>query len=80
MGLAEDKIVTSDADQLSAVQGLLNKLLDEDSEILTMIIGEEADQEITNQLLTWIEAKYPDVEVEEHEGGQPIYQYFFAVE
>ncbi|MBL7638652.1 fatty acid kinase catalytic subunit FakA [Staphylococcus saccharolyticus] len=80
MGLAEDKIVTSDADQLSAVQGLLNKLLDEDSEILTMIIGEEADQEITNQLLTWIEAEYPDVEVEEHEGGQPIYQYFFAVE
>ncbi len=28
----------------------------------------------------WIESEYPDVEVEQHEGGQPIYQYFFAVE
>ena len=39
MGLAEDKIVTSDADQLTAVKGLLDKLLTDDSEILTMISG-----------------------------------------
>ncbi|BAW91023.1 DAK2 domain-containing protein [Staphylococcus capitis] len=80
MGLAEDKIVTSDADQLTAVKGLLDKLLTDDSEILTMISGEESDQEVTEQLSEWIEETYPDVEVEQHEGGQPIYQYFFAVE
>ena len=48
MGLAEDKIVTSDADQLTAVKGLLDKLLTDDSEILTMISGEESDQKSQN--------------------------------
>ncbi|UTF67050.1 fatty acid kinase catalytic subunit FakA [Staphylococcus epidermidis] len=80
MGLAEDKIVTSDVNQFHAVKGLLSKLLNEDSEILTMISGEDADNSITNQIINWIESEYPDVEVEQHEGGQPIYQYFFAVE
>ncbi len=80
MGLAEDKIVTSDVNQFHAVKGLLSKLLNEDSEILTMISGEDADNSITNQIIDWIESEYPDVEVEQHEGGQPIYQYFFAVE
>ncbi|BBD92728.1 fatty acid kinase catalytic subunit FakA [Staphylococcus caprae] len=80
MGLAEDKIVTSDADQFTAVKGLLEKLLSEDSEILTMIIGEDSNQSVTDQLIEWIESTYPDVEIEQHEGGQPIYQYFFAVE
>ena len=77
MGLAED--VTSDADQLTAVKGLLDKLLTDDSEILTMISGEESDQEVTEQLSEWIEETYPDVEVEQHEGGQPIYQYFLQL-
>ena len=76
MGLAEDKIVTSDADQFTAVKGLLEKLLSEDSEILTMIIGEDSNQSVTDQLIEWIESTYPDVEIEQHEGGQPIYQYF----
>lgn len=80
MGLAEDKIVTSDVNQFHAVKGLLSKLLNEDSEILTMISGEDADNSITNQIIDWIESEYSDVEVEQHEGGQPIYQYFFAVE
>lgn len=80
MGLAEDKIVISDFNQFHAVKGLLSKLLNEDSEILTMISGEDADNSITNQIIDWIESEYPDVEVEQHEGGQPIYQYFFAVE
>ncbi|MEJ7151842.1 hypothetical protein WL232_12775, partial [Staphylococcus epidermidis] len=59
MGLAEDKIVTSDADQLTAVKGLLDKLLTDDSEILTMISGEESNQDVTEQLSEWIEETYP---------------------
>ena len=31
------------------------------------------DNSITNQIIDWIESEYPDVEVEQHEGGQPIY-------
>lgn len=80
MGLAEDKIITSDADQFTATKQLLEAMLSEDSEILTIIAGEDANQQTTNQLVEWIESTYPDVEIENHNGQQPIYQYLFAVE
>ncbi|HDK7601254.1 TPA: fatty acid kinase catalytic subunit FakA [Staphylococcus aureus] len=80
MGLIEDKIVSSQSDQLTTVTELLNEMLAEDSEILTVIIGQDAEQEVTDNMINWIEEQYPDVEVEVHEGEQPIYQYFFSVE
>lgn len=80
MGLIEDKIVSSQSDQLTTVTELLIEMLAEDSEILTVIIGQDAEQAVTGNMINWIEEQYPDVEVEVHEGGQPIYQYFFSVE
>ncbi|WZX40784.1 fatty acid kinase catalytic subunit FakA [Staphylococcus aureus] len=80
MALIEDKIVSSQSDQLTTVTELLNEMLAEDSEILTVIIGQDAEQAVTDNMINWIEEQYPDVEVEVHEGGQPIYQYFFSVE
>ncbi|MFK3494937.1 fatty acid kinase catalytic subunit FakA [Staphylococcus aureus] len=80
MGLIEDKIVSSKSDQLTTVTELLTEMLAEDSEILTVIIGQDAEQTVTDNMINWIEEQYPDVEVEVHEGGQPIYQYFFSVE
>ncbi len=80
MGLIEDKIVSSKSDQLTTVTELLNEMLAEDSEILTVIIGQDAEQAVTDNMINWIEERYPDVEVEVHEGGQPIYQYSFSVE
>ncbi|AEV78222.1 TPA: fatty acid kinase catalytic subunit FakA [Staphylococcus aureus] len=80
MGLIEDKIVSSQSDQLTTVTELLIEMLAEDSEILTVIIGQDAEQAVTDNMINWIEEQYPDVEVEVHEGGQPIYQYFFSVE
>lgn len=80
MGLIEDKIVSSQSDQLTTVTELLNEMLAEDSEILTVIIGQDAEQAVTDNMINCIEEQYPDVEVEVHEGGQPIYQYFFSVE
>ncbi|AIU85048.1 fatty acid kinase catalytic subunit FakA [Staphylococcus aureus] len=80
MGLIEDKIVSSQSDQLTTVTELLNEMLAEDSEILTVIIGQDAEQAVTDNMINWIEEQYPDVEVEVHEGGQPIYQYFFSVD
>ncbi|HCG2275427.1 TPA: fatty acid kinase catalytic subunit FakA [Staphylococcus aureus] len=80
MGLIEDKIVSSQSDQLTTVTELLNEMLADDSEILTVIIGQDSEQAVTDNMINWIEEQYPDVEVEVHEGGQPIYQYFFSVE
>ncbi|HDG2150733.1 TPA: fatty acid kinase catalytic subunit FakA, partial [Staphylococcus aureus] len=71
MGLIEDKIVSSQSDQLTTVTELLNEMLAEDSEILTVIIGQDAEQAVTDNMINWIEEQYPDVEVEVHVGGQP---------
>lgn len=80
MGLSESKIVTSNDDEFVTVTGLLKSMLNEDSEILTIIAGEDANDDISDKLVEWVESEYPDVEVEEHNGGQPIYQYLFSVE
>ena len=80
MGLVESKIVTSNADEFKTITGLLSTLLNEESEILTVITGEDAQSDMTTQLEEWIENEYPDVEIEIHKGDQPIYPYLFAVE
>ncbi|MDO0984436.1 fatty acid kinase catalytic subunit FakA [Staphylococcus hominis] len=80
MGLAESKIVTSNADEFKTITGLLSTLLNEESEILTVITGEDAQSHMTTQLEEWVENEYPDVEIEIHKGDQPIYPYLFAVE
>lgn len=80
MGLAESKIVTSNADEFKTITSLLSTLLNEESEILTVITGEDAQSDMTIQLEEWVENEYPDVEIEIHKGDQPIYPYLFAVE
>lgn len=80
MGLAESKIVTSNADEFKTITSLLSTLLNEESEILTVITGEDAQSDMTTQLEEWVENEYPDVEIEIHKGDQPIYPYLFAVE
>ena len=80
MGLAESKIVTSNADEFKTITGLLSTLLNEESEILTVITGEDAQSDMTTQLEEWIENEYPDVEIDIPKGDQPIYPYLFAVE
>lgn len=51
MGLIEDKIVSSQSDQLTTVTELLNEMLAEDSEILTVIIGQDAEQAVTDNMI-----------------------------
>ncbi|MFB5164439.1 MULTISPECIES: DAK2 domain-containing protein [Parageobacillus] len=80
MGLADNKIVAAERDKLLVTKQLLNTLIDEDSEIVTMIYGEEATEEEVEAIVSYIEETYPDVEVEVHNGKQPLYPFIFSVE
>lgn len=80
IGIADSKIVATEEDLLVTSQGLLSKMLSGQDEIVTILTGEEATEEVTESLIAWIEETYPDVEVEVHSGGQPIYYYLFSVE
>ena len=55
-------------------------MIDEDSEILTIIKGEDATDEEVDQLVSYVEENYDEVEVEVHQGDQPIYSFLFSVE
>lgn len=80
MGLIEDKIVTSNPVLIDAAQSLLDTMIAEDSEIVTLIVGAEANQSETDAIVSWVEANYEDVELDVHQGDQPVYPYLFSVE
>lgn len=80
MGLVEDKIIASDRDEQQVIQKTLETMLDEDSEILTIITGDEANSATTEWIESFVETYYEDVEIEVQNGQQPIYPYLFAVE
>lgn len=80
MGLIEDKIVTSNPVLIDAAQSLLSTMIDDDSEIVTIIVGSEAEETETNTIISWVEENYEDVELDVHQGDQPVYPYLFSVE
>ncbi|TWI55118.1 DAK2 domain-containing protein [Halalkalibacter nanhaiisediminis] len=80
MGIAEKKIVSSGADILSVTKELIVKMLDEDSEIVTLLQGEDASDDSTEQLVDFLEEEYPELEVDVHKGNQPLYSYIISVE
>ncbi|MFP5111239.1 DAK2 domain-containing protein [Bacillaceae bacterium C204] len=80
MGIAEGKIVVKNKDKGKVAENLLSQMLDEDSEILTIIYGEDISEEEVNKLTQFVEENYADIEVEIHNGKQPLYSFIFSIE
>ncbi|MBO0451702.1 DAK2 domain-containing protein [Candidatus Enterococcus murrayae] len=80
LGMIDGKIVLSEADKYQAALDTLKKMISEDIEIITIIIGEEGTQAEAEKLSEAIEASYPELEVEIHEGKQPVYPYLLSAE
>ncbi|WP_342493870.1 DAK2 domain-containing protein [Bacillus sp. FSL R5-0712] len=80
MGLFNGKITLTAKNQLDAAKELLTKMVSEDDEIVTIIKGEDAPSDELDALQAFIEETFEDVEVEVHDGKQPLYSYILAVE
>lgn len=80
MGIADGNIVVKDKNKVVSAQELLKELLDEDSEILTILKGEDATDEEVEALVEFVESNYEDVEIEVHDGKQPLYAFIFSIE
>ncbi|OLN22822.1 hypothetical protein BTO30_07820 [Domibacillus antri] len=80
MGLAEGKIVVTNDDKMTAVTALLDKLIDEETEIVTVIYGQDAAEAEVEQIVSYVEEKFPDTEAEVHNGQQPLYPFIFSIE
>ena len=80
MCIADGKIVSTNAEKVGAAKQLLEALIDEDSEIVTILQGEDATDEEVAELVEFVEEKFEDAEVEVHAGNQPVYSFIFSVE
>ena len=80
LGMVDGKIVVSNPDMMETLEETFAHMLDEDSEIVTIYVGEDGSEELANELAQALAEKYEDVEVEIHKGGQPVYPYLFSVE
>lgn len=80
LGIADGTIKASEPSLTETAEQLLLGMVTEDVEIVTVLYGEETDEEQAEQLEKFLTERFPDLEVEVHHGGQPLYYYLFAVE
>lgn len=80
MGIGDHGIISVGKELENTVLEMIDALVDEDSAIVSIYYGEDMKEEDASVIGSKIEEKYPDVEVEIHYGGQPIYYYVISVE
>ena len=80
MGLGDKTILSVGRDKKQTTQEMIDAMVDDDTGIVSIYYGEEAKEEEAEELSGYITEKYPHVEVEIHEGGQPIYYYIISAE
>lgn len=80
MGIDEGTIKVKDKDKSQAAKELLSEMINEDSEILTILYGEDATKEEVEDLVAFCNDNFEDVEVEVHNGKQPLYSFIFSIE
>lgn len=80
MGLSDKTIETVGSDIVDTTVALLSKMLDEDSELVTIYIGQDGSMEDARKIEKEVEKIDSELEVEIQYGGQPIYYYFLSVE
>ena len=80
MGIGDKGILSVGTDMEKTVLEMIGEMIDEDSAILSIYYGEEMNEDSANEIAEKVEEEYPDVEVEVHYGGQPIYYYVISVE
>lgn len=79
MGIFEKEIVASSKDKKDVIHQLIDKMIDQDTEIVTIIVGEGVEQAEVAEVQAYIEEKY-DIEIEIQQGDQPVYSFVFGVE
>ncbi len=80
MAIAEKKIVSSSTSSLEAAKKLVDALVEADDEIITILTGEGSSESDVEALTSYIESVNDEIEIEVHDGKQPLYSYIFSVE
>ncbi len=80
IGLSRDGVVSIADSAVLAMRLLLSRLLEERHELITLIEGEGSRVADTRKISEWLNEEHPEVALEVHHGGQPLYPYLLGIE
>jgi len=80
LGLQKGKVTVIAATIVEATNNLLKEMISNEHEIVTLVAGEDSNEKETDEIVAWVNAEYEELEVEVHEGGQPLYLYYIGIE
>ena len=80
LGIGPDGIAAVESGAVAAAAALLDAVIDDGHELLTVLTGADADAADTEAIVEHVSENHPDVEVDVTEGGQPLYPYYFGLE
>ncbi|HIY92514.1 DAK2 domain-containing protein [Companilactobacillus sp. HBUAS56275] len=80
MGIVDGKILVDDADIIAGTEKMLDEMIDEDSEVITILVGQDGNADDAQKVADYLDDKYDDLETEIHQGDQPVYPYLISVE
>ena len=80
IGIYQGEIAVAGSSQESVLLALLDKMIDEEDELITIYWGADVEAETVEKIIEQIEEKYPELEVDSHNGGQPLYYFLISVE
>lgn len=80
LGLEEGKIKEVGDDILEVTEKVLDSMIDEDSELITLLYGSDMEEEIVEEFISKLEDKYEDLDIQHYNGEQPLYYFIMSVE
>lgn len=80
IGIIDGNIKVDNADLIKTTTEMIEKMLDEDSEIITIMFGRDSNEEEAQEVVSQLEETHDDLEFEIHDGGQPVYHFLVSVE
>jgi len=80
MGIVDGKILVDEEDVVATTEKMLDEMIDEDSEVITILVGKDGNDADAQKVADYLDDKYADLETEIHQGDQPVYPYLVSVE
>ena len=80
LGLQKGKVTVVAETIVEATNNLLKEMISDEHEIVTLVSGEDSNKKETDEIVALVNSEYEELEVEVHEGGQPLYPYYIGIE
>ena len=80
IGIFEKDIIVDSPNKVEATKALIDAMVDEETSLLTILVGEGVSEDEQNEVAEYISEKYSDIDVDMREGGQPVYSFLIGAE